>query len=278
MKFVQVDAFAHRPFAGNQAVVMQLDGHAGAGPDGWPDDALLQAIANEHHVSETAFLIKAADDAADHELRWFTPAVEVALCGHATLAAGHVLLGESGQERIRFRTRKAGVLSVARTGRPDEYALELPGYPPAPKDWPALAAAMGGPIGHTLRHDGGYALLVYPDAADVVALAPDMAALKAEGDVLYIATAPGNGPRTRHPSGADVVSRVFAPVAGIDEDSATGSAHCVLACYWAERFGRESFSAYQASARGAHIGCTVAGDRVILTGGCVTTLEGRMLV
>lgn len=255
----QVDAFAETPFTGNPAAVMPLEA--------WLPDATLQAIAAENNLAETAFVVPAGTGAdADYELRWFTPTVEVALCGHATLASAHVLLGE--QTEIRFATRRSGVLTVRREG--EALALDLPALPAAPRALPDLAAAMGGPVLTTYWHEKGYALFVYPDEAAIRALTPDFRALGAAGDVLDIATAPGIG--------TDVVSRVFAPGAGIDEDPVTGSAHAVLTPYWAERLGRETFTAFQASARGGHVGCRLAGDRVVLSGRCVTVIRGAFLL
>lgn len=262
----QVDAFADRPFTGNPAAVMPLDE--------WLDDATLQAIAAENNLAETAFLIPDESGEADYELRWFTPGVEVALCGHATLASGHVLLSAAPwRDDMRFRTRKAGILRVARDGE-DGYKLALPAYPPAAKAMPGTVRALGGHPVETLWHDGGYALVVYPDAASVRALDPDLRALKADGDILYIATAPGAG----DPSGADVVSRCFAPGAGIDEDPVTGSAHSLLTPYWSAQLGRDKFGAYQASARGGHVGCRLDGAMVELSGTCVTTVVGEFLL
>lgn len=271
LPITRVDAFADRPFTGNPAAVMPLDE--------WLDDAVLQAIAAENNLAETAFLIPDESGEADYELRWFTPGVEVALCGHATLASGHVLLSAAPwRNEMVFRTRKAGLLRVARAeengGEDEGYKMALPAYPPAPKAMPDIVRAMGGEIVETRWHEGGYALIVYPDAASVRALEPDLRALKAGGDILYIATAPGTGDA----SGADVVSRAFAPGAGIDEDPVTGSAHSVLTPYWAARLGRDSFAAYQASARGGHVGCRLDGDKVELTGTCVTTLVGDFLL
>jgi PhzF family phenazine biosynthesis protein len=254
LPFTQVDAFADRPFTGNPAAVMPLEA--------WLDDATLQAIGAENNLAETAFTIPAQGD-ADFELRWFTPAVEVALCGHATLASAHVLIGD--REEIRFRTRKAGVLTVRRDG--DGYAMSLPAWKPEPKPMPEIAQAIGPVPIETLWHPGRYSVLVYQDEATVRALTPDFAALRPAGDVLYIATARGET--------ADIVSRAFAPGAGIDEDPVTGSAHAVIAPYWAEKLGRTHFTAFQASARGGHMTCTVEGDRVILGGRCVTVIEGR---
>ena len=258
LPFAQIDAFASKTFTGNQAAVMPL--HA------WLDDAVLQAIAEENNVAETAFFLPDATGAADYELRWFTPAVEVALCGHATLASGHfVLSADPARKRVTFRTRKAGVLEVARDGA--GYAMALPAYSPEPKPLPELLRALGVAQAETLRHPNGYDLTVLDSAEAVVALAPDFRALAALGDTLNIVTAPGRD--------TDVISRVFAPAAGIDEDPVTGSAHSVLTPYWAKRLGRASFTAYQASKRGGHVACTLAGDRAILGGSCVTVIEGE---
>jgi PhzF family phenazine biosynthesis protein len=258
LPFAQIDAFADRPFTGNQAAVMLLEA--------WLADDVLQAIAEENNVAETAFILPDGSGAADYELRWFTPAVEVALCGHATLASGHYVLGRFPErQRVTFRTRKAGILEVAREG--DRYAMALPAYPPEPQDLPEVLKALGVQAGETLRHSGGYDLTVLDSADAVLALAPDFRALAALGDTLNIVTAPGTD--------TDVISRVFAPAAGIDEDPVTGSAHSVLTPYWAKRLGRESFTAYQASRRGGHVHCTLAGDKAILRGTCVTVIKGE---
>ncbi|WP_343518050.1 PhzF family phenazine biosynthesis protein [Sphingomonas sp.] len=257
LPFAQIDAFADRPFTGNQAGVMPLDA--------WLDDAVLQGIAEENNLAETAFIIPDASGAADWELRWFTPAVEIALCGHATLASGHWLLTrDASLERVRFRTRKAGVLEVAREG--EGYAMALPAYPPEPAEVPGLLDALGVEQGEVLRHANGYDMVVLDSAAAVRALEPDFRALAAIGDTLNIVTAPGTE--------TDVISRVFAPAAGIDEDPVTGSAHSVLIPYWAARLGRDRFTAFQASRRGGHVGCEAAGGQVILRGTCVTVIEG----
>ena len=259
LRLSQVDAFADRPFTGNPAAVIPLDA--------WLDDAMLQAIAEENNLAETAFIVPGRDEEADYELRWFTPTVEVVLCGHATLASGHVLLTDDPAiERIRFRTRNAGILTVERTEA--GYALGLPAWATEPKPLPATVDAIGGAPVETRWRDGGYALIVYASAAEVRALDPDFRALKGEGDILYIATAPGTE--------TDVVSRVFAPGAGIDEDPVTGAAHAVLTPYWTERLGRDRFTAYQASRRGGHVDCRLEGDRVILGGRCVTVIEGTL--
>ena len=255
--FLQVDAFAGQPFTGNPAAVMPLEA--------WLDDATLQAIAAENNLAETAFIVPWLADDAEFELRWFTPAVEVALCGHATLATGHALLSaRSTADKVRFATRQAGILEVARDGA--GYRLALPAWEVAPKPLPELAAALGGTPVETHWRDGGYALFVYANAAEILELSPDFRTMRGFGDVLFMATARGTD--------TDIVSRVFAPGAGIDEDPVTGSAHCMLTTYWAKRLGRDSFTAYQASARGGYLSCALEGDRVVLGGQCVTVIEG----
>ena len=258
LRLHQVDAFADRPFTGNPAAVVPLEA--------WLPDDLLQAIAMENNLSETAFTIPATDGEADYELRWFTPATEVILCGHATLASGHVLIGE--RDRIRFRTRNAGMLEVARQG--DGYALTLPAWKPEPKPLPDVLAALGVEGKQSFWHHLRYALVVFEDEDEVRALQPDFRALAGIGDILTICTAPGRE--------TDIVSRVFAAGAGIDEDPVTGSAHAVSVPYWAERLGRECFTAFQASRRGGHLDCRLAGDKVVLGGKCVTVLEGGLFL
>ena len=256
--FAQIDAFADRPFTGNPAGVMPLSA--------WLDDDVLQAIAQENNLSETAFIIPDASGAADYELRWHTPAAEVALCGHATLASGHYVLGrDAHRARVTFRTRKSGVLTVARAGA--GYELDLPAWVAKPKPLPAIAVALGiaSPVA-TLWHESGYALIIVDSEADVRALRPDMHALLALGPIVAIVSAPGTD--------VDFVSRVFTPHFDIPEDPVTGSAHAVMVPYWAERLGRTSLKAYQASARGGHVGCQLSGDRVVLSGQCTTVIEG----
>jgi PhzF family phenazine biosynthesis protein len=258
--FAQIDAFADAPFVGNPAAVMPLSA--------WLDDPMLQAIASENNLSETAFIVPASGE-ADFELRWFTPAAEVALCGHATLASGHfVLSSDTTRDSVRFVTRQAGVLEVARHGA--GYEMALPAWRPAPKPLDAIVAALGVSARETLWHDKGYALVIVDDEAAVRAAAPDGRAVKALGPYVLIVAARGET--------ADVVSRVFTDYFDIPEDPVTGSAHAVMVPYWADVLGRSSFSAYQASARGGRIGCRLDGDRVMLTGNCVTVIEGTFLL
>jgi PhzF family phenazine biosynthesis protein len=256
LRFVQVDAFADAPFTGNPAAVMPLQE--------WLPDATMQAIAMENNLSETAFTVPTSGD-ADYELRWFTPTTEVALCGHATLASGHVLI--EGEE-VRFRTRKAGVLKVRREG--EALTLDLPVTLVKSAEDAALLHALGTPEAQLfLSYEGAEAtaIILLEDAAAVRACTPDMRVLR-DIELMAIVTAPGNG-------GHDVVSRVFVPAWGVDEDPVTGSAHAALAPFWAERLGRDSFTAFQASSRGGRVECRLAGDRVILGGRCVTVIEGR---
>ncbi len=258
LPLIQVDAFADRPFTGNPAAVVPLES--------WLPDPLLQAIAMENNLSETAFTVPDVTGEADYELRWFTPTLEVAMCGHATFATGHALMGE--RQCLRFRTRQAGVLEVSRDG--EGYLMSLPAWVPEPRPLPDVLDALGVKEAETLWHPQRYAVAVLPDEAAVRAVAPDFRRLAAHGDLLTIVTAPGTT--------ADVVSRAFAPGGGIDEDPVTGSAHAVIVPYWARRIGRDSFSAFQASRRGGHLTCRLEGERVVLGGHCITVLEGRLLL
>jgi PhzF family phenazine biosynthesis protein len=263
LPIVQIDAFASEPFTGNPAAVMPLAE--------WLDDDLLQKIAAENNLSETAFLVPDTSGAGDFELRWFTPTSEVVMCGHATLASGHfVLSSDPERDAVTFRTRKAGTLSVTRAGA-DGYELALPAWAPAPKPLPEVLDGLGiDRAVESLWHEHRYALVVLEDEAAVRAINPDFRKLAAQGDWLAIVSAPGEA--------TDVVSRAFAPGGGIDEDPVTGSAHAVLTPYWAKRLGRDRFTAYQASARGGYLTCRLAGDRVVLGGRCVSVLEGTFFL
>lgn len=262
--FTQVDAFADAAFTGNPAAVMTLAV--------WPDDATLLAIAQENNLSETAFLVPSDGPDADLELRWFTPGDEVEMCGHATLASGHVVLSsDSTLARVRFATRHAGVLEVARDGL--GYSLSLPERTPLPEALPDVVEALGvGGVVETLRHPAGYAVVVVDDAATVRACTPDFISLAQAGRYVVILTARGGAQE------ADVVSRVFVPAYAIDEDPVTGAAHAVITPYWTRIFGRDAFVAEQASARGGRLTCRLEGDRVVLGGTCVTVIEGTFLL
>ena len=260
LPFFQVDAFATQPFEGNPAAVIPLDQ--------WLPDATLQAIAAENNLSETAFTVPSERDDVEYDLRWFTPTVEVDLCGHATLASAHVLMIG---ERIRFATR-SGVLTVTR--KDGKLWLDLPAYPVEEGDEPGLLEALGvsGPV-FLSRGGNGSAIVLLDDEAAVRAVTPDFAALRPI-DRLVIVTAPGET--------SAIASRVFAAYHGIDEDPVTGSAHAALVPFWAKRLGRERFTALQASRRSGRIDChlvpalTQAGDdRVLLGGHAVTVIEGH---
>ncbi|WP_120716784.1 PhzF family phenazine biosynthesis protein [Tsuneonella amylolytica] len=260
IEYWHVDAFADRPFAGNQAAVMPLED--------WLPDATLQAIAAENMFAETAFLVRDASGATDWELRWFTPTEEVRLCGHATLASGHVMLTEHGGDRVTFRTRRAGNLEVRRSGA--GYELALPCIPTERSDWPEAVALLGAqPVEVWLSPDR-YGIYLFEDEAQVRALAPDLGGLGALGNDQFICTAPGDS--------VDVVSRVFVPGGGVDEDSVTGSAHAALTPFWTARLGRDGFTAHQASKRGGDLACRIDGDRAWLGGPCVTVVEGTFYV
>ena len=260
LPIVQIDAFASKAFEGNPAAVMPLAA--------WLADDVLQAIAAENNLSETAFLLPDESAASDFELRWFTPAAEVALCGHATLASGHfVLSSDPERDLVTFRTRQAGVLSVSRAG--DGYELALPAWAPSPKPIPEIVAALGVEPIETLWHEKGYALVIVADEAAVRAATPDGRALKTLGPFVHIVSALGTT--------ADVVSRVFTDYFDIPEDPVTGSAHAVMVPYWAQQLGA-TFTACQASARGGHLTCRLDGDRVVLGGKCVTVLEGTFFL
>jgi PhzF family phenazine biosynthesis protein len=257
----QIDAFTDRLFGGNPAAVVPLEE--------WPATPLLQAIAAENNLSETAFFVREGEGYA---LRWFTPTTEVDLCGHATLAAAWVIFNrlEPQRERVRFRTLRSGALTVTRAG--DSLSMDFPVWPIDSQAAPAAVAPALGALPVELHRSGErYYLAVFARAEEVAALAPDFAALKATGHGALIATARGR-------DGADFVSRFFAPAFGIDEDPVTGSAHCVLTPYWAKRLGKTTPAARQLSRRGGALSCTLAGDRVILAGSCVHFLEGAITV
>lgn len=252
----QLDAFTSRVFSGNPAAVCPLSR--------WLDDATMLAIAAENALSETAFVVRDADGWA---IRWFTPAVEVDLCGHATLAAGHVVLSrlEPGRSEVHFRSA-SGVLSVRRDG--ERLALDFPSSPAAPIDAPpALLRALRGaaPRACLASRD---VVAVLESEEEVASLSPDLAAVRELDAQGLIVTAPG---RT-----CDFVSRYFAPRVGIDEDPVTGSAHCTLAPLWASRLGKTVFDARQVSRRGGELHVELRGDRVIIAGRVAPYLEGEL--
>jgi len=254
LPFFQVDAFADRPLTGNPAAVIPLDK--------WLDGDLMQAIAAENNLSETAFTVPSESDGADFDLRWFTPTAEVEMCGHATLAAGHILM--TGQA-VRFST-KSGLMTVSR--HDDLLELDMRAANLTEAREPELCAALGIADGPVWLADGynDAAVIEVADEAAVRAVAPDYAALK-KIHRMAVVTARG----VDH----DIASRVFVPYLGIDEDPVTGSAHAALAPYWTKRLGRGEFTALQASARSGLLHCRQDGDRAVLGGRCYTVIVGQ---
>jgi len=260
MKIYQVDAFTDKPFTGNPAGVCVLPGPK--------DDTWMQNVAREMNLSETAFLQQQADG---FRLRWFTPAVEVELCGHATLAAAHTLW-EAGllarRETARFHTL-SGLLTAARRG--EDIELDFPATPDQPAETPpGLAEILGAKVvnfrGSRFDH------LAELESEDIVrSLRPDFTRLKALPVRGIMVTSRASMP------GFDFVSRFFGPAVGIDEDPVTGSAHCCLGPYWSKRLGKTEMLAYQASARGGVVGVTVMGDRVRLRGKAVTVMVAELV-
>lgn len=253
----QVDAFAQQVFGGNPAAVCPLER--------WLDDATMQRIAAENNLSETAFVVREAEGWA---IRWFTPATEVDLCGHATLASAFVLFRGSEKEsrEIAFRS-KSGTLRVSREG--DRLALDFPARPPSPvPNLGALAAALGKAPREVLAARDY--LAVFESEADVRGLAPDMIKVAALDRFAVIVTAPGDE--------VDFVSRFFAPAKGVPEDPVTGSAHCTLIPFWSARLGKTSMRARQISARGGELHVEARGDRVSIAGHAALYLEGSIHV
>lgn len=254
-----VDAFTEKPFHGNPAAVVPLSA--------WPDDVLMQKIAFENGLAETAFFVRTGPDR--FHLRWFTPALEVDLCGHATLAAAFTLFTQLNQtgDVITFDSR-SGTLTVKRQPG-NRFELDFPSRPAQAADNPgAFGAALGAqPEWVAQARD---TLCLFPRAEDVLALQPDFAALAQFDTFAFIATAPGPD--------CDFVSRFFAPRAGINEDPVTGSAHCTLIPYWAQRLGKTTLHARQISARGGELFCELRGDRVGIAGHAVLYLHGAIEV
>ena len=254
----QVDAFTSRRFAGNPAAVCPLDR--------WLPDDVMQAIAAENNLSETAFFVREGD--ATFGLRWFTPVAEIDLAGHPTLATAYVIFRFVAPDatELKFRTMKAGSLVVTRRG--EELAMDFPARPPEPCTVPpSLASALGKPPIKVLASRDYMA--VYESAADVASLKPDFGAIARLDRMAVIATAPGEGD-------VDFVSRFFAPAHNINEDPVTGSAHCTLIPYWAERLGKARLKARQISARIGELSCEHRGERVTIAGRCVLYMEGAI--
>ncbi|MDD0842849.1 PhzF family phenazine biosynthesis protein [Pseudomonas sp. Gutcm_11s] len=255
LEFHQIDAFTDRPFHGNPAVVYRLDA--------WLEDELMQRIAAEHNQAETAFTVREGDG---WRIRWFTPACEVPLCGHATLATAHALFELYGApgERLEFSCM-SGALAVSReSGR---LVLDFPAIRLAPAE---MAAEVGAILGQRVQavQVGKELLAVLESEQAVRECKPDMAALAKLPGLGVIVTAQG----VQH----DFVSRYFAPGIGIDEDPVTGSAHCILAPYWAERLDKTELSAFQCSARGGELHCRLEGARVKIAGQAVLVAGGKL--
>lgn len=251
----QVDAFTDQLFGGNPAAIVPLTT--------WLPAPKMQAIAAENNLAETAFFIPQGDG---FELRWFTPALEIDLCGHATLAAAHIIFTELGYAKnsIHFHTLKAGTLRVSKAG--DLYTLDFPSRPATPCEEPeGLLTAIGGKTPLEILHARDY-MLVYENEADILAIKPDFGALAKLAAMGVIVTAKGDK--------SDFVSRFFAPSAGINEDPVTGSTHCNLIPYWANKLNKNDLHAYQVSERRGELWCTLKGDRVLMAGKAVTYLKG----
>lgn len=252
----QVDAFTDRVFGGNPAAVVPLDA--------WLPDAVMQNIATENNLSETAFFVANGDD---FDIRWFTPTDEIDLAGHPTLATAWVILNrlEPARSEVTFHTKLGDTLVVAREG--ERLAMDFPSRPPADTDrGGAIAEALGGSPETVLAARDGFA--VYGSEAEVAALRPNMHLLAGIDHLGIIATAPGDD--------ADFVSRFFAPAAGVPEDPVTGSAHCTLIPYWAERLGKTDLFARQISARVGTLWCRHRGDRVTIAGQCAPYMQGTV--
>jgi PhzF family phenazine biosynthesis protein len=256
---LQIDAFTDTPFAGNPAAVALLDAPAEA--------AWMQSVAAEMNLAETAFVTPAVDGV--HGLRWFTPTVEVDLCGHATLASAHALWSTGrapAGDVLRFSTRSGELRAAPEGGR---IALDLPANPAVEGDAPAgFLEALGARPVRVGVAAGGWVLVEVATEAEVRALTPDLRALSTQP--MAIVTAPADGPPF------DIASRVFGPAYGIDEDPVTGSAHCILGPWWAPRLGRDDLRAHQVSARGGDLHVRLRGDRVSVAGHAVTVLTGAL--
>lgn len=257
IRLFQVDAFTDKVFGGNPAAVCILDV--------WLDDALMQQVAAENNLSETAFAVAKANA---YEIRWFTPLSEVDLCGHATLAAAHVLYNHYGFEggKIMFQTQERGQLGVEKDG--DMLTLDFPADPPEKIDDPQdLIGGIGKTPTESFRGRSDY-LLIYDTQKDIEDISPDFNRL-AEIDLRgIIVSAPGIY--------TDFVSRFFAPKLGINEDPVTGSAHTTLSPFWSKKLGRNILTARQLSSRRGDLKCELTGGRVYITGGAVTYLEGEI--
>ncbi|MFJ6749087.1 MULTISPECIES: PhzF family phenazine biosynthesis protein [unclassified Streptomyces] len=270
MRIRIVDAFSARPFAGNPAGVVLLDAA------GFPDDVWLQQVAAEVNLAETAFAHRLPEGGdADWALRWFTPAAEVNLCGHATLATAHVLATTgTATGTVRFRTRSGRLTTTA--GDDGQITMDFPTAPLTPVKVPRVVAdALGAEIRSAYDTGPGVGdlLVELADEQTVRSLTPDFRALAGHGGRGVIATAPAENPD----GGYDFVSRGFFPYVGIDEDPVTGSAHTALAPFWSARLGRDALVGLQSSARTGFVRTELRGDRTLLTGTAVTVIDGELL-
>ena len=253
----QIDAFASKVFAGNPAAVCPLNG--------WLDDGLMQAVARENNLSETAFFVPLDQG---YHIRWFTPAAEVDLCGHATLASAYTIFTyiDPFRTRVTFQSR-SGPLTVSKQG--DLLAMDFPSRPPSPCTAPSdLTEALGAKPSEVLCSEDYFA--VFPSEQDVRSVDPDMGLLKKIDFRGVIVTAKGMD--------TDFVSRFFAPKYGVNEDPVTGSAHCALIPYWAGKLGKKELLAHQVSKRGGELFCKDQGDRVVIEGRAVAYMEGTITI
>jgi PhzF family phenazine biosynthesis protein len=260
IKIYQADAFTDQLFGGNPAAVCPLEA--------WLPDETMQQIAAENNLAETAFFVSDGDD---FMLRWFTPELEIDLCGHATLASAHILYTELNyvRESINFKTKVAGTLVVSK--KDDLYTLDFPSRLPQDCEVPdILLEALGGNIAPVSIQKSRDYFLVYEKEEDIINLKPDFALLGKIDVIGIIVTAPGKE--------VDFVSRFFAPSCSVPEDPVTGSAHCTLIPYWAKRLGKNSMHAYQLSSRKGELWCKNKEERVLISGKAVTYLRGEIFV
>ncbi len=260
LQIFQIAAFTSKPFGGNPAAVVPLSE--------WLPDETMSKVAAENNLSETAFFVKEGDA---YHIRWFTPTIEINLCGHATLASSHVIFNElkSEDHSIRFHSDRSGRLGVEKEG--DKLILDFPSYPVNEIEQSAkLADAMGKIPAKMWETQGNMVMLLLENESDVRALEPDMAALTKIPFDEVIVTAPGDD--------SDFVSRMFAPLIGIPEDPVTGAIHCSLIPYWAEQLSKDKLFAKQVSKRGGELFCEVAGDRVKIGGYATLYLKGEIYV
>ncbi|HEY2034876.1 MAG TPA: PhzF family phenazine biosynthesis protein [Rhizomicrobium sp.] len=265
LKLWKVDAFAAKPLEGNPAAIVPLES--------WIDAGLMQKIANENNLAETAFFVKTAP--GKYDLRWFTPEAEVDLCGHATLASAYLVFSEldPSLSSVDFETR-SGTLTVER-GKDGQLVMSLPSDPIAPFDAPGFAKAVGEALGTTTPSEllkGRYIVAVWDNPKNVRGIdgPGDIGGVLRKQNIWgLIATAPGD-------DGFDFISRFFAPDKGVPEDPVTGSAHCALVPFWSKRLGKKTLKARQVSPRGGNLLCTDDGARTILSGNCALYMRGEI--